>query len=82
VHSPQKASNEESAWIEHIGGLIPDMFADATDVKELWPALLKYFDGRYALEEIPGREGLKKKRIREFIAGLQRNGLLVTVRHW
>lgn len=82
MHSPQKASHEESAWIEHIGGLVPGLFDDAPEIGDMWPGLLKYFDGRYALEEISGREGLKKKRVREFLAGLNRNGVLVQVRHW
>lgn len=96
VHSPQRASNEESAWIEHIGSLVPSFFPDAAatngattpatdtgpDAKDLWPLLLKYFDGRYALEEISAREGCKKKKIREFLGRLVREGILITVRHW
>jgi hypothetical protein len=50
--------------------------------REMWPVLLKYFDGRYALEEISAREGLKKRKIREVWARLVREGILVTVRHW
>jgi hypothetical protein len=96
VHSPQRASNEESAWIEHIGCFVPSLFADAVtsngratpatdtgpDAKDLWPLLLKYFDGRYALEEISAREGCKKKKIREFLNRLVKEGILITVRHW
>jgi hypothetical protein len=111
IHSPQRATNEESAWIEHIGSLVVSLFessptstnqpstpghatngaaaggaATPPDLgpgpKEMWPVLLKYFDGRYALEEISARENLKKRRIREFWAKLVREGFLVTVRHW
>ena len=54
----------------------------AEGARELWPVMLKYFDGRYALEEISAREGVKKRRIREFWGRLVREGWLVTVRHW
>jgi hypothetical protein len=121
VHSPQKASNEEGAWIEYIGAMVAELFrgdavqggqqhqpstpgaappavanghtvngvnAETTtpdtgpSPAEMWPILLKYFDGRYALEEISARENLKKKKIREFWSRLVKEGLLVTVRHW
>jgi hypothetical protein len=93
VQSPQRASNEETAWIEYIGSLLPSLFPETTngtgtvtpptqDVKELWPLLLKYFDGRYALEEISARENVKKKRVREVLNRLGREGILITVRHW
>lgn len=107
IQSPQRATNEESAWIEHIGTLITDMFPDnvhqpstpgATNgslpkngtltpdtgptPRQMWPIVLKYFDGRYALEEISAREGIKKKKVREFWGRLVREGILVTVRHW
>ena len=113
IHSPQRATNEESAWIEYIGSLISDLFPSSSSsdhaqqpstpttkpngangvgtttpadsgpsARELWPVLLKYFDGRYALEEISAREGVKKKRVREVWGRLVREGILVTVRHW
>lgn len=77
IHSPQKASATESRWIEHIGA----SFTDA-ELKELWPLLLKYFEGRHALEEIPAREGLKKKRVERILKLLRTYGWLVTVKHW
>jgi hypothetical protein len=77
IHSPQKANALESRWIEHVGAT----FADA-ELKELWPLLLKYFDGRHALEEISVREGLKKKRVGAVLSALSAGGWLMTVRHW
>ncbi|KIW06858.1 uncharacterized protein PV09_02534 [Verruconis gallopava] len=94
VHSPQRATNEESAWIEYIGAQVAELFKNDSatvngasqepgpEPKDLWPQLLKYFDGRYALEEISAREGFKKKKVREFLGRLVREGILITVRHW
>ncbi|KAE9985665.1 hypothetical protein EG328_007079 [Venturia inaequalis] len=77
IHSPQKANSLLSRYIEHIGA----GFTDA-ELKELWPLLLKYFDGRHALEEIPAREGLKKKRVERILKLLSTAGILITVKHW
>ncbi|TID21696.1 Nitrogen permease regulator 3 [Venturia nashicola] len=77
IHSPQKANSILSRYIEHIGA----GFTDA-ELKELWPLLLKYFDGRHALEEIPAREGLKKKRVERILKLLSTAGVLITVKHW
>jgi nitrogen permease regulator 3-like protein len=77
VHSPQKANALESRWIEHIWSTFSD-----EELKELWPRFLKYFDGRHALEIIPVREGLKKKRVSGVLARLIAGGWIMTVRHW
>jgi hypothetical protein len=77
IHSPQKANATESRWIEYIGAGFTDV-----ELKELWPLLLKYFDGRHALEEIPAREGLKKKRVERILKVLGAMEVLVVVRHW
>ncbi|KAF2866687.1 nitrogen permease regulator of amino acid transport activity 3-domain-containing protein [Massariosphaeria phaeospora] len=58
VLSPQKATALESRWLEKIG----QGFADA-DVREQWPMLLRYLDGRHALEDVGIKEGLKRKRV-------------------
>jgi hypothetical protein len=52
------------------------------EAKELWPVLLKYFDGKHAFEEIYVREGLKKKRVAAVLGWLGQAGWLLTVRHW
>jgi hypothetical protein len=52
------------------------------EAKELWPVLLKYFDGKHAFEEIYVREGLKKKRVAAVLGWLSQAGWLLTVRHW
>jgi hypothetical protein len=77
VDSPQKADALQSRWIEHIGLSFQD-----EELKELWPLLLKYFDGRHALEEISVRENMKKKKVVSLLGLLTRGGWLITVRHW
>ena len=77
IHSPQRANANESRWIEYIGS----SFADA-ELTELWPVMLKYFDGKHALDEIALREGLKRKRVAAVLARLREGGWLLTVRHW
>lgn len=77
IHSPQKANANESRWIEYIGSSFTD-----PELAELWPIMLKYFDGKHALDEIALREGLKRKRVASVLARLKEGGCLLTVRHW
>lgn len=77
IDSPQTADALQSRWIGHIGAGFVD-----EELKEKWPVLLKYFDGRHALEEISVREGLKKGRVGALLAVLREGGVLVSVRHW
>lgn len=77
IRSPQKANAIESRWIEHIGS----SFTDA-ELTELWPVVLRYLDGKHALDEIALREGLKRKRVAGVVAKLREQGVLLTVRHW
>ena len=51
-------------------------------MRDLWPVLLKYFDGRHALEIIAAREGLKRKMVFSLVKALEEGGWLLTVRHW
>jgi hypothetical protein len=77
ILSPQKANEIEARWLEQIGA----SFHDA-DLREMWPTLLKYFDGKHALDDIAMREGLKRKRVAALIAMIREGGWLLTVRHW
>lgn len=52
------------------------------EVAQLWPALLKYFDGRHALDDIAGREGIKRKRVWGVLGVLREKNVLYFVRHW
>jgi hypothetical protein len=77
VKSPQKANELEARWIEFIG----ESFEDE-ELRELWPVMLRYFDGRHALEGIAVREGLKKKRVGQVLGKLVAGGWLMSVKHW
>ena len=77
VHSPQKANALESRWIDYISSTFTD-----EELREMWPRFLKYFDGRHALEIIPVREGMKKKRVGLVLGKLMAGGWIMTVRHW
>ncbi|KAF2668067.1 UPF0171-domain-containing protein [Microthyrium microscopicum] len=79
IHSPQGASAVELKWIEYIGSSFSE---EDSEAKELWPTLLKYFDGKHAFEEIYVREGLKKRKVAAVLGRLASAGLLVSVKHW
>lgn len=77
VASPLRAGDIEARWLERIG----QTFTDA-ELRELWPMLLKYFDGRHALEDIALREGMKRKKIAALLGMVRDGGWLVSIRHW
>ncbi|KAJ9668686.1 Nitrogen permease regulator 3 [Coniosporium apollinis] len=83
VKSPQRANALEARWLEHIGnGFVDEKGDPHEELRELWPVLVKYLDGRHALEEIAGREGMKRKRVLDAVKELRERGLLVIVKHW
>jgi len=79
ILSPHRASAVESRWLARIASDLRDK-----EARETWPRLVKYFDGRHALEEIAAREGLKRKLLAPILARLisEQEGCLMTVRHW
>jgi len=86
ILSPHKANALESRWLEHIGQSLKD-----DDLREAWPMLVKYFDGKRALEEIATREGIKRKVVAGLMSRLieqgdstvkAEGGLLTVVRYW
>ncbi|KAF1974982.1 hypothetical protein BU23DRAFT_552819 [Bimuria novae-zelandiae CBS 107.79] len=77
VLNPQKANAVEARWLEAIG----KTFQDA-DIRGHWSTLLKYFDGKHAIEDISPREGFKRKRVGAMMQGVREGGWLVEVRHW
>ncbi|KAF1984705.1 hypothetical protein K402DRAFT_395403 [Aulographum hederae CBS 113979] len=52
------------------------------ELAAMWPVLLKYLDGRCALDEVALREGFKRKGVLAALGELRRRGVLVVVRHW
>lgn len=78
VTSPHKANVLESRWLEHIGSSLSNQ-----TVRDAWPRLLKYFDGKHAIEEITLRESMKRKVLNPILSQLiNEAGVLRTVRHW
>ncbi|GAM83564.1 hypothetical protein ANO11243_015520 [Dothideomycetidae sp. 11243] len=77
ILSPQKANTEESRWLSLIRESLPD-----EDLKSAWPVLSVYFDGQWALEDIAAREGMKRSRVANLVARLEREGILCIARHW
>ncbi|KAL9081288.1 MAG: hypothetical protein Q9157_000143 [Trypethelium eluteriae] len=52
------------------------------EMEKLWPRLVRYLNGRWALEEISVREGLKRAKVQGLVGRLREEGLLCIVRHW
>ena len=77
ILSPHKASTEESRWLS----LIRDSLSDE-DLRSAWPTLSVYFDGKWALEDVAAREGMKRSRVANLVARLAREGVLCIARHW
>ncbi|KAF2156034.1 hypothetical protein K461DRAFT_221379 [Myriangium duriaei CBS 260.36] len=77
ILAPQKASTEESHWLS----LIRDSLSDE-DLQSAWPTLSMYFDGQWALEDVAAREGMKRSRVANLVARLEREGVLCIARHW
>jgi len=77
ILSPQKASAEEMLWLTLIKRKLGD-----EELQKTWSALCDYFDGRWALEEIAARQSMKRSRVANFVARLEREGVLCIARHW
>lgn len=77
ILSPQKANTEETRWLSLIKDSLPD-----EDLRAAWPVLSVYFDGRWAMEDVAAREGMKRSRVANLIARLEREGVLCIARHW
>ncbi|EXJ77634.1 hypothetical protein A1O3_09862 [Capronia epimyces CBS 606.96] len=96
VLSPQRASPEESHWLDYIGStLVGATETETAELQRYWPIFVKYFTGSEALERIAVREGLKRKFVWDMLVkmGLSFDGgveddkgenkrVLVTLRHW
>ena len=77
VLSPHKANTLESRWLAYIGRGLQD-----EELRGVWAVLLRYFDGRTAVEEIASREGWKRLRVDELMGRLLGEDVLWTVKHW
>lgn len=77
ILSPQRANAVEARWLEAIGKTFED-----SELRSHWGTMLKYFDGKHAIEDISPREGLKRKKVSAAMQGVREGGWLVVVRHW
>ena len=77
ILDPHKASALESQWITAIG----ESFQDEM-VRECWERVVRYFNGRHALEKIAVREGLKRKDVWKCLIEMEESGAIVVARHW
>ena len=77
VLDPHRASTEESRWLAAVGEMLID-----SDLRGAWPILTRYFDGRFAIEDIASREGWRRSRVSTLIARLEKEGVLCFVKHW
>ena len=88
ILDPHRANALESRWIAAIG----DSFTYAP-ARELWPRVVRYFNGRHALEKIWVREGLgaareggaegwRRKEVWRALGEMEEEGGIVVGRHW
>jgi len=77
IVSPHRATAEESRWLTEIGESLSD-----EELREHWSSLYRYFDGRWALEDIAAREGMKRSKAAGLLNRLEKEGVLCVVRHW
>ncbi|KAL1586853.1 hypothetical protein WHR41_04040 [Cladosporium halotolerans] len=75
IVDPLNPSPSERAAIRRVEASLED-----PELRERFQLLLKYFDGEHAFEEIAGREGLKRAKVEDWIAELERGGWLLSVR--
>ena len=80
VSDPQFASGVPLRYLSAVSTYIGE--SQGLDSKTTWDKCLKYFDGKHAVESIAVREGWKRKRVMELIAGWEGLGVLSIVRHW
>ncbi|KAI9838465.1 MAG: Nitrogen permease regulator 3 [Thelocarpon superellum] len=79
LHNPTKATSSVSAQLAHIARVV---FADVPELQEAWPRLLKYLNGRHALEKIAVREAMKQKEVWRLLGLAEQRGALLVTRHW
>lgn len=80
IPNPRLASALPSRYLSAISAHV--LSTQGADAQSAWDKCVTYFDGHHAIETIPVREGWKRKRVAELIAGWQGMGLLVRGRHW
>ena len=80
IPEPRHASCLPSRHLDAISAYVLEQ--QGKETRCAWDRCVGYFDGRHAVEIIAVREGWKRKRVDELMAGWERLGVLVRGRHW
>ncbi|CAO1604930.1 Nitrogen permease regulator 3 [Xanthoria calcicola] len=80
IQNPRQASGVSSRWLAAIS--IHILKAQGVESQKAWNRCLRYFDGKHAVEMIAVREGWKRKKVAELVAGWEAEGLLLRGKHW
>jgi hypothetical protein len=75
IADPSNPSLAEKAAMRSIEASLED-----PELRERFSALARYFDGEHAFEEIAGGEGLKRAKVEEWIAELEKGDRIRSVR--
>lgn len=75
IVNPSNPSSAEKAALRSIEASIED-----PELRGSFSTLARYFDGAHAFEEIAGREGLKRAKVEEWIAELEKDNRIRSVR--
>jgi hypothetical protein len=75
IANPATPSSAEKAAMRNIEASLED-----PELRERFSSLARYFDGEHAFEEIASREGLKRAKVEEWIAELERGDHIRIVR--
>ncbi|KAL8992717.1 MAG: hypothetical protein Q9169_006888 [Polycauliona sp. 2 TL-2023] len=80
IQNPRQASGQSSRWLAAISTHI--LKIQGVEGQKAWTRCLKYFDGKHAVEIIAVQENWKRKRVAEFVASWEGEGLVLRGRHW
>ncbi|BFZ63897.1 Nitrogen permease regulator 3 [Saitoella coloradoensis] len=74
IPDPARATSLERAWLEHIASTKPP------EIAALFDRIVKYFNGKHAVEKVALREGITRREVRRVLGGME--GDMVVVMHW
>lgn len=80
IPNPRLASALPSRYLSAISKHIHETQGAETQVD--WDRTVKYFDGRHAIETVAVREGWKRKKVGDLVAGWEAEGFVIRARHW
>lgn len=75
IADPSNPSSAEKAVMRSIEASLED-----PELRERFSTLAQYFDGEHAFEEIAGHEGLKRAKVEEWIAELEKGDRIKSAR--